>query len=508
VNEFSYGSPHPLNVDLRVGKFESNIRTAKLYVDLLSRTNAHFHAGSDGVATGLALFDLESINIRRWQSWAASVNEANPDDDVVAKLTRDFARVGAEILELRAHPTVCIRWAMACLNASREDQDRRATAAALFMLGHASLPLGEPHQAIDYFNRALAICREIADDHGVGAALDNLGLAYAAIVDYRRAREFHQQALAVSQAQGDRFSECMTLGNLGNAAFALGNYREAITYHERSLALAREIGHRISEAKSLVNLGSAVIASNDLLKGVANYYDALVIARETGNHPLQVNILNNLGNAWTAVKKPATAVEFHEQALRIVRETGNRVSEGRILASLGHAWTKLKHIEPAVACYEQSFEITRTIGDKVGEANALYFFADHLHDFGHVDVAVFYAEQALRLCEEIGSPLTNQVREKLGQWRQQFNAKLVCVVLVRGTSPDGDEIYAYVALRADKLEAFMEAQKQPTFFPDDYGIIIESGEGEPSEEVKERMTREYGFNHEQMVDPERLTGSH
>ena len=89
---------------------------------------------------------------------------------------------------------------------------------------------------------------------------------------------------------------------------------------------------------------------------------------------------------------------------------------------------------------------------------------------------------------------------KLTRTEQIVAEKTVCVLLVRGESPDGKKIYAYLAIRADKLEAFMEAQKQGTFYPEDYGIVIEAGEGEPSDEVKLKMTQEYGFNHEAMLD--------
>lgn len=89
---------------------------------------------------------------------------------------------------------------------------------------------------------------------------------------------------------------------------------------------------------------------------------------------------------------------------------------------------------------------------------------------------------------------------KLTKTEQIIAEKTVCVLLVRGENPDGGKIYAYVAVRADKLEAFMEAQKQGTFYPEDYGIVVESGEGEPSDEVKHRMTTEYGFNHDAMLD--------
>lgn len=89
---------------------------------------------------------------------------------------------------------------------------------------------------------------------------------------------------------------------------------------------------------------------------------------------------------------------------------------------------------------------------------------------------------------------------KLTRTEQIIAEKTVCVLLVRGESPDGKKIYAYLAIRADKLEAFMEAQKQGTFYPEDYGIVLEAGEGEPSDEVKHKMTQEYGFNHEAMLD--------
>lgn len=86
------------------------------------------------------------------------------------------------------------------------------------------------------------------------------------------------------------------------------------------------------------------------------------------------------------------------------------------------------------------------------------------------------------------------------QSNQDVQEKTVCILLVRGENPDGGGIYAYVAVRADKLEAFMEAQNSGLFYPEDYGVIIESGEGEPSDEVRKKMEEEYGFNHELMVD--------
>jgi hypothetical protein len=89
---------------------------------------------------------------------------------------------------------------------------------------------------------------------------------------------------------------------------------------------------------------------------------------------------------------------------------------------------------------------------------------------------------------------------RLSPAEQVIAEKTVCVLLVRGENPDGKPIFAYVAVRADKLENFMEAQKTGMFYPEDYGVIIEAGEGEPSDDIKKKMETEYGFNHQMMMD--------
>ena len=82
----------------------------------------------------------------------------------------------------------------------------------------------------------------------------------------------------------------------------------------------------------------------------------------------------------------------------------------------------------------------------------------------------------------------------------KVGSKTVCILLVRGKSPEGDPIYAYVAIMADKLELFMEAQQGGIFYPEDYGNIVLSGKGDPSPEVRAEMTREYDFQHDAMID--------
>lgn len=83
---------------------------------------------------------------------------------------------------------------------------------------------------------------------------------------------------------------------------------------------------------------------------------------------------------------------------------------------------------------------------------------------------------------------------------QMMAENALAVILLRGTSPDDQPIFAYVGVRVDKLDAFMEAQKLGNFDPEEYGTIIEAGLGEPTDEIRKKMEEEYGFNHEKMVN--------
>jgi hypothetical protein len=78
--------------------------------------------------------------------------------------------------------------------------------------------------------------------------------------------------------------------------------------------------------------------------------------------------------------------------------------------------------------------------------------------------------------------------------------KTVCVLLVRGEAPDGASIFAYVGVRADRLQDFMKAQQSATFYPEEFGVVLESGIGEPDAAVRLKMEQEYGFNHAAMLD--------
>lgn len=81
---------------------------------------------------------------------------------------------------------------------------------------------------------------------------------------------------------------------------------------------------------------------------------------------------------------------------------------------------------------------------------------------------------------------------------QNAMADLLCTIMIlcRGRGADGNSCWAYMCIKPSMARSFKEARDKGAFDIEDYGTVIEEGLGaEPSTEVKRRMEREYGMNH-------------
>lgn len=79
----------------------------------------------------------------------------------------------------------------------------------------------------------------------------------------------------------------------------------------------------------------------------------------------------------------------------------------------------------------------------------------------------------------------------------QSMADLLCtlIVLCRGKNSQGKDFWAYMCIKPSMAKSFREAC-QGSFNLEDFGTIIEYGEGENvPEQVRERIELYYGANH-------------
>jgi tetratricopeptide (TPR) repeat protein len=213
-------------------------RHAAYYMGVLAAAEDFFLKGGEAIKPGLALYDLETPNIKAGQAWAAQ-HAAN--DDEAARLCSGYPGAGAYCLALRQHPRERIEWLKAALAAARRLHDRGAEGAHSGNLGVAYKNMGETRRAIEYYEQHLAIARAIGDRRGEGNAVGNLGNAYLLLGEPRRAIEYYEQALVIDREIGDRRGEGNALWNMSLVLDKLGERDQAIARATAALEIYEQI---------------------------------------------------------------------------------------------------------------------------------------------------------------------------------------------------------------------------------------------------------------------------
>ena len=76
---------------------------------------------------------------------------------------------------------------------------------------------------------------------------------------------------------------------------------------------------------------------------------------------------------------------------------------------------------------------------------------------------------------------------------QDLDGQNAQILLVTGEDREGNAMFAYVLVPADKVQAFLNAQELGHFDPADFGVILASGSGNPSQELQKALAQQYGL---------------
>ncbi len=380
---------------------EAGCRHAGYYREVLAKADRLYMQGNEDIDRGLALFDLERLNIEAGQAWASAHAE---ETEEAARLCSSYPQAGSRCLALRLHPLERIRWLNAGSAGARLLKDIRAEGEHLGGLGLAYADLGDLHRAIELYEKRLEIARETGDRRGEGADIGNLGSAYRVLGEVRKAIEYYEQQLTIMREIEDRRGEGNALGNLGNAYRDLGDPQWAIKLYEERLRIAQEIGDRHGEGNALGNLGNAYFDLGYAQWATEYYKQALVIDREIGDRRGEGANLCNLGNAALNLGDAQRAIDYYEQSLEVKRKIGDRRGEGNSLGNLGLAYADLGQPRQAVDLYERQLAIVREIGDRKGEANVCWNLGLVYAEQGDPGKAVPLMEKLVVFEQEIGHP--------------------------------------------------------------------------------------------------------
>ncbi|MEX1189346.1 MAG: adenylate/guanylate cyclase domain-containing protein [Bacteroidia bacterium] len=176
---------------------------------------------------------------------------------------------------------------------------------------------GKTIQAKDYYERGLAVSKENGDKKGTAASLQGLGFIYNSLGETKTAKKYFTDALKIQEEIGDKKAITTSITVIGDFYNKQKDYKKAIESCNRGLKLSEEIG-------AIALQKTACQCLYDAYKGLGNGNKALFY------HEEMLVLTDSLQREETA--KILQQMEFNKQVL----EDSLEVAEKERLIEVAH----------------------------------------------------------------------------------------------------------------------------------------------------------------------------
>ncbi|MEO0843116.1 MAG: tetratricopeptide repeat protein [Cyanobacteria bacterium J06643_5] len=287
----------------------------------------------------------------------------------------------------------------------KSNQQLKDEALRLSKLGLQQLNTGKPKEALNNFEKALAISKQVGDKKGEGVTLNYIGLIYRNLEQYRKALDYYQQSLAIIKQVGDKKGEGRTLSNIGIVYGKLGQYRKALDYYQQSLAIIKQVGDKKGEGRTLYGIGGVYDILGKYPKALDYYQKSFAITKQVGDKKGEGRIINNIGAVYNKLGQYRKALDYYQQSLAITKQIGDKKSEGTTLNNIGAVYRNLGEYPKALDYYQLSLAIRKQIGNKSGEDATLNNIGTVYDKLGQYPKALDYYQQSLAISKQFGNKL-------------------------------------------------------------------------------------------------------
>jgi len=246
--------------------------------------------------------------------------------------------------------------------------DRRREGRCALAAGDMNTALGQPRQALDLYQRALALFVELADDPGQATTWAGIGVSQTSQGDSAAGAASERRAVDLERRLGRVYEEGKALNHLGVALHMQGEMREALDSYEQALRVLEQAGEQgLWRGKVLHNLAALQMSLGEAEAALESHRQILALQRRLGDERGEALTLNSLGVLYNNLGELGQALESYASALASFHQLGDRLREGAVLHNLGVAYYGLGEYQRALTNLEQALAIRREVGDRRGE---------------------------------------------------------------------------------------------------------------------------------------------
>ena len=309
------------------------------------------------------------------------------------------------------------------------------------LAGKAAAESYQNHDAIDYYNRALAftpvdnleiqfdlltervelfnrlgnraaqlkdltaletLAAQLDDSPYIAKALMLRSAYYFATSDYLNSIDCAQRAEIYSPSIANTELALYTQVVWITALLRLGRLDEAMQGAQETLIYNQAARNRKEECRTLNIMGLIALEQKEPAHAQKYLIEALEISREIKDLSLEVRALNNLAIAEGSVNgNYVLAREYYEKSYKIAREIGDSIAEVFSLGNIGFAAGMQGDFTAAYSYHEQSLLLAREIGDRYRETYTLINLSAVSGIQNEAKPALQYAQEAAELARKI-----------------------------------------------------------------------------------------------------------
>ncbi len=283
-------------------------------------------------------------------------------------------------------------------------------------LGGVLAEQGKYREALEQYRRALALYEQaLGPQHpSLASVLNRIGIVFDEQGEYKRALEHYRRALAIYERTfGSEHTDYSgVLNNIGLVLDHQGKREEALDYHQRALVIDQKVLDPLSLelAKALYNMGSILSSHGRFEEALRHHRQALAIYEQIlePGHPEFASVLNNIGTVLGRQGALDEALDHFERALAIrERALGPQHPDlAEQLNNIGFVWRLQGKYEQALESYHRSlFVLEHSFGSAHPDiATLLVNIARLYRAWDRIEQAHDYYRRALLVQEQVSGP--------------------------------------------------------------------------------------------------------
>jgi tetratricopeptide (TPR) repeat protein len=255
--------------------------------------------------------------------------------------------------------------------------------AALNNAGYLSDTKGNIPEAIDYYNRSLAIMSQIGNKEGIAVSLNNIGFIYDSQGNIAQALEYYIKSLKMYEETDNKRGIAQAYNNIASIYENQNDIEKALDYYNQSLKLKIAINDKLGTATTLNNIGHIYLLKKDNNKALLYFQKSLNIHTQLKNKNGISITLFNIAQLYENSGNYEKALALFFESLKNAQEADDKESILTALNAIGNIYYLKGEFKKALEFVLRSTEENKKIGyaeNAKGSAQLLYRIYTSLND--------------------------------------------------------------------------------------------------------------------------------